>query len=155
MYTLQYYKVNPMSVKQIIVVREDLKMSRGKIASQVAHASMKNLVDAMSTCNTTNKDFCVDDSGDSCIIMSLDLSKDADLRAWLEGSFTKIVVYVQSEAKLQALYDKCKDAGLRTSMIIDNGATEFNGERTKTCIAIGPHKSEVLDPITKRYPLLK
>lgn len=34
-------------VKQVIVVRKDLKMVVGKIASQTSHASLKVLLDAM------------------------------------------------------------------------------------------------------------
>lgn len=133
-----------MSIKQIIAVREDLGMSRGKIASQCAHASMKSLVDAMSKTFDQNT-----------VEWKLNLNSDLDMKEWLEGSFTKIVVAVKDEAELDKLYAKAKDANLRVSMIIDNGTTEFGGEKTKTCIAVGPHSAEKLDPITKRYRLLK
>ncbi len=53
------------------------------------------------------------------------------------------------------LYEKVQKAGLRVSLIIDNGTTEFGGIKTKTCIAIGPHSVERIDPFTKKYPLLK
>lgn len=139
-----------MATKQIIVVREDLNMSRGKIASQVAHASMKTLMDAMLK--------ITDEDGESLSYMLTFPEQEEnalELKDWLTNSFTKIVVYVNSEEKLMNLYHKVQEAGLRTALIIDNGTTEFNGERTKTCIAIGPHTAERLDPITKRYPLLK
>lgn len=144
-----------MTVKQIIVVREDLNMSRGKIASQVAHASMKVLVDAMQpiVCGTFKADYTAEyfNMMDGRFLPL----EDPELKAWLEGSFTKIVVYVKSEEKLMNLYNKVKDAGLRVSLIIDNGTTEFGGVKTKTCIAIGPHAAERIDPFTKKYPLLK
>lgn len=138
-----------MFVKQIIVVREDLNMSRGKIGSQVAHASMKSLADAMER--------KLDEYGNTTglVLNYADSENDRELKEWLEGSFTKIVVYVKSETKLMDLYYKVKDAGLRVSLIIDNGTTEFNGVKTKTCIAIGPHAAERIDPFTKKYPLLK
>lgn len=147
-----------MTIKQIIVVREDLNMSRGKIASQVAHASMKSLVDAMERVEVkypvmTDTSAGVEYSTKSAL--QLDLDSDKELKAWLEGSFTKIVVYVKSEEKLMNLYEKVKSAGLRVSLIIDNGTTEFGGVKTKTCIAIGPHDAERIDPFTKKYPLLK
>lgn len=135
---------NCMYVKQIIVVREDLNMSRGKIASQAAHASMKVLTDAMVRTGT-------DTSSDSLVLNI----EDPELNAWLLGSFTKIVVYVKNEEKLMQLYDKVQKAGLRVSLIIDNGLTEFDGVKTRTCIAIGPHAAERIDPFTKKYPLLK
>ena len=137
-----------MTVKQIIVVRDDLGMSRGKLASQCSHASMKSLADAMTK--------VVDESG-ATIGLSLtytDSENDKELKEWLNGSFTKIVVYVKSEEKLMQLYEKVQKAGLRVSLIIDNGTTEFGGVKTKTCIAIGPHSSERIDPFTKKYPLL-
>lgn len=137
------------NIKQIIVVREDLNMSRGKIASQAAHASMKTLADAMRK--------HTDEDGDtlSYHLAFSDSENDQELKAWLAGSFTKIVVYVKNEAKLMKLHDTVKEAGLRVSLIIDNGTTEFGGVKTKTCIAIGPHAAERLDPFTKKYPLLK
>lgn len=81
--------------------------------------------------------------------------EDPELKSWLNGSFTKIVVYVKNEEKLMQLYEKVQKAGLRVSLIIDNGTTEFGGVKTKTCIAIGPHSAERIDPFTKKYPLLK
>lgn len=145
-----------MTVKQIIVVREDLDMSRGKIASQAAHASMKALVDAMQRVDLPEL-IETEDGLDEVKRPSLvlDLDSDKELKAWLEGSFTKIVVYVKSEEKLMQLYEKVQKAGLRVSLIIDNGTTEFGGVKTKTCIAIGPHSAERIDPFTKKYPLLK
>lgn len=145
-----------MTVKQIIVVREDLNMSRGKLASQAAHASMKALVDAMKRIDM--KQAIETEDGldyETRPAMYLDLDEDKELKAWLEGSFTKIVVFVKSEEKLMQLYDKVQKAGLRVSLIIDNGTTEFGGVKTKTCIAIGPHEAERIDPFTKKYPLLK
>ena len=145
-----------MTIKQIIVIREDLDMSRGKIASQAAHASMKALVDAMK--HIDMKRVIETEDGldyDTRPAMYLDLDEDKELKAWLEGSFTKIVVYVKSEEKLMQLYEKVQKAGLRVSLIIDNGTTEFGGVKTKTCIAIGPHAAERIDPFTKKYPLLK
>ena len=37
----------PENVKQVIVVRSDLKMNKGKIAGQVAHASLAIILDRM------------------------------------------------------------------------------------------------------------
>lgn len=138
-----------MTVKQIIVIREDLNMSRGKIASQSAHASMKALVDAMS------KGIGLSNEVEEYNLSFNDSENDKELKEWLNGSFTKIVVYVKSEEKLMQLYEKVQKAGLRVSLIIDNGTTEFGGVKTKTCIAIGPHSAERIDPFTKKYPLLK
>ncbi len=119
-------------------------MGKGKIAAMAAHAAMAVLTDAMTKKYDQNT-----------VEWSLNLNDDLELKEWLEGSFTKIVVYVKNEDKLLDLYYKVKEAGLRVSMIVDNGTTEFGGVKTRTCIAIGPHSAERLDPYTKKYPLLK
>lgn len=137
-----------MTVKQIIVMRTDLGMGPGKIASQAAHASMKVLLDSMA--KTTDED---GELGGMILAFGSD-DNSIELKEWLAGAFTKITVSVKSEKKLMELYEKVKAAGLRVSLITDNGATVFNGVPTKTCIAIGPHRSEIIDPFTKKYPLL-
>ena len=40
-----------------------------------------------------------------------------------------------------------RDNGIKHNLIIDNGATEFNGAPTATALAIGSDESEVLDPL--------
>ena len=72
----------------------------------------------------------------------------------MEESYTKITCSVDSEQELDEIYNKAKKAGLETHLIIDNGLTEFNGVPTKTIVAIGPHYSEKIDPITKHLKLL-
>ncbi len=117
--------------KQIIVVRKDLKMRTGKSCAQSAHASLKVVLD--------NKLY---DSNDKAV-------KD-----WMEGSFTKICVYVNSEEELLSIYNQAKAAKLPCSLIRDAGHTEFNGVPTLTCCAIGPAWSDDIDKITGDLPLL-
>ena len=76
------------------------------------------------------------------------------LDVWLNGSFKKICVGIDSETALEALYEEVKAFGLPVSKIVDNGLTEFNGEKTLTCIAIGPEYPEKIDPFTKDLKLL-
>ena len=73
---------------------------------------------------------------------------------WLNGSFTKIVVYVNSEQELLDIYEKAKDAKLPCSLIQDSGFTEFHGVPTYTAVAVGPWWSEAVDEITGDLPLL-
>lgn len=61
---------------------------------------------------------------------------------------------VESEAELDAIYERALEAGLPCAMIIDAGKTEFNGVPTKTCCAIGPALPAELDPITGHLKLL-
>jgi PTH2 family peptidyl-tRNA hydrolase len=134
--------------KQIIAVRTDLlgkvedgKMDIGKVVAQASHASLGNVLEAM------------DKSED--LIWTLDLNKDKEMQSWLLGKFVKIAVAVKSEVKLLALHQKALDAGLRSTLIQDAGRTVFNNVPTYTCLAIGPHFAERVDPVTKKYPLLK
>lgn len=119
------------NVKQIIVIRRDLKCRRGKEIAQGSHASMAFLVDH--------------------VINGTPLTEDA--KYWLDDKFTKICVYVQSEAELDEIHQRALDSGLISHMIIDSGRTEFHGVETKTAVAIGPHEHEILQTITGHLPL--
>lgn len=129
--------------KQIIVVRKDLNMRKGKIAAQSAHASMAVILNMMSVSSNGMK-----------VTRTLEVKKDSAIQEWLAGPFAKICVSVNSEDELLELYQKALAAGLPTSLITDSGRTEFKGVATKTCIAIGPARPEELDPITGKLPLL-
>jgi PTH2 family peptidyl-tRNA hydrolase len=126
-----------MSVKQVIVIRKDLKMRRGKEIAQGSHASNAWLVSRMEFKEKTQGSF---------VYYEPSFSKEEF--AWLEGSFTKVCLQVNSEEELLSVYDKAKNAGLTVHLITDAGATEFNGVPTKTCLAIGPHDAEKIDQIT-------
>lgn len=127
--------------KQIIVVRKDLNMRKGKIAAQAAHASLGAILDLAQLDPTTNQ-LCIDLNNPS-------------LKEWIyNGSFTKICVYVDSEQELIDVFDKAKNANLIAKLITDSGRTEFNGIPTKTCCAIGPCDPTLLVNITGHLPLL-
>jgi len=126
-------------VKQVIVVRKDLKMRKGKIAAQVAHASLKVFFDRF------KKSFFKG-------LYLIWLSKE--MREWKEGAFTKICVSVDSESELYHIRTKAHKADLPFALIVDSGKTEFNGVPTATCVAIGPAQSEKIDKITKDLKLL-
>ncbi len=70
---------------------------------------------------------------------------------WLRNSFRKICVYVNSEEELKEVYQKALDKGLMSNLVEDNGTTEFNGVRTLTCCAIGPHYDEKFEGELIRY----
>jgi PTH2 family peptidyl-tRNA hydrolase len=136
--------------KQVIVVRKDLNMRKGKIAAQVAHASLKAVMDAAwrSTSGPDNlaQPFAISIYG---------FRIGSPIQEWLDnGCFTKICVYVESEKDLDLIFENAKTAGIPAALIIDNGLTEFNGVHTKTCVAVGPDYPSRIDPITGRLPLL-
>lgn len=114
-------------MKQIIVMRKDLKMPRGKEIAQGAHASMKATLLHM---------------------------EDPRVKEWLAGKFTKIAVGVADEAELLAVYEQARAAGLIAELVTDAGLTVFNGVPTNTCIAVGPDTHENLKPVTGDLKLL-
>lgn len=116
-----------MVMKQIIVLRKDLNMRKGKLVSQGAHASLKATLENLDR---------------------------PSVKKWLEGAFTKIAVSVDSEEQLLFVLEAAKKAGLITALITDAGKTEFHGIPTNTCIAIGPATENELFPITGALKLL-
>lgn len=131
------------SPKQVIVMRTDLNMRKGKMAAQASHASMAVILDMMD-CEYT----------ELYERRHLTIPVGSALDAWLNGPFKKICVGIDSEQALNDLYDKVKAAGLPAAKIVDSGLTEFGGEKTLTCIAIGPDYPEKIDPFTKELKLL-
>lgn len=123
-------------MKQVIVIRKDLNMRKGKMCAQAAHASMKVFFDRL---YSTDKGWAFDS-----------ISEAADV--WIKGNFKKIVLYVNSEAELLDLFKKV-DGVLPCSLILDAGLTEFK-EPTHTCIAIGPDTNENIDVFTSHLLLL-
>jgi PTH2 family peptidyl-tRNA hydrolase len=139
-----------MQTKQILVVRKDLNMRKGKIAAQCCHASMSFLTKGGGVyCNLGTGIPQVD-----YFMSSVEESHADEINHWLRNSFRKICVYVNSEEELETVHQKALDSGLMSHMIEDNGATEFNGVKTKTCCAIGPAIDEKFVGITDHLPLL-
>lgn len=135
----------PERIKQVLVIRRgDINMRTGKIAAQAAHASMAALL------NQPGADIRTDLTGARHAVIPL----DEEAHAWLMGSFVKVCLYVKTEAELLAIHQKAVEAGLRCSLIKDNGLTEFNGQPTHTAVAIGPNKASMIDEITGKLPLL-
>lgn len=122
--------------KQVIVMRKDLNMRKGKLVAQGAHASMGAILG-----------LCKRDGN------KLVLEMDERTEPWLTGRFKKICVYVNSEAELTEIYQNAKITGLVCSLIEDAGLTEFNGVKTLTAVAVGPDREDKVDAITKHLPL--
>jgi PTH2 family peptidyl-tRNA hydrolase len=140
------------NIKQVIILRKDLNMRKGKMVAQGAHASMAAIL----------KQGCLHfhetDSLAPALVreFNLDMSSPSSnaIWEWLNGSFTKITLSCDSEEELLALHEKAKGANLLCSLIQDNGLTEFNGVKTYTAVAIGPDFSEKIDLITSQLKLL-
>lgn len=125
-------------VKQVIVMRTDLNMRKGKMIAQGAHASIAWLTNRMDLDQTRVKEFYLGEAEHD----------------WVTGRFTKIVVRVDSLYQLLYTYHKACKAGIVASLIRDAGLTEFHGELTYTCCAIGPDFASAIDEITGHLKLL-
>lgn len=129
--------------KQVMVIRKDLNMRKGKMVAQGSHASLKAILDLMESeknyAKTTSK---------------LEFKEGSALHDWLTDKFTKICVSVNSEAELLEVYNKAKEKRLPCSLITDAGLTEFNGVPTLTCCAIGPAWDDEVNEITGKLQLL-
>ena len=137
-----------VKTKQVIVVRRDLKMKHGKMAAQVAHAAMSFLTREGRVgwqADMLNDVFMNDDD-------SIDMHNGA-IRDWLENSFTKVVLGVDSEEELHELEAKATEAGVMAHLVVDNGRTVFNDVHTATCLALGPDWNEQLDELTSHLKL--
>ena len=129
-------------VKQVIVMRKDLKMRRGKEIAQAAHASLKIFFDRMSRMFPNAKGHG-----------GYKISMTPSMEEWKDGHFTKICVYVNSDEELLEIVKQAEEAGLPVALITDRGLTEFNGVHTNTCCAIGPDYADKINEITGNLPL--
>lgn len=137
------------SAKQMIVIRRDLHMRKGKIAAQAGHACVEAVLMALAK-EERLKDVVI--SGDYVSLKDSDAPESA-LSAWFEKGVAKICVYVDSEEALLEIDRKAKEAGILSALICDAGMTEFHGEPTYTCLAFEPRFPEDVDPITGELPL--
>jgi peptidyl-tRNA hydrolase, PTH2 family len=125
----------PGLVKQVIVIRRDLKMRRGKEIAQGSHASGAWLAQLVV-------------AGLDPITGSATIELDPVAQVWATTSFRKVTLQVRTEADLLELHAKAVRAGLRSFVITDSGKTEFDGVPTLTALAIGPNLASAIDEIT-------
>ena len=133
------------------------KMPRGKLAAQVSHASMAPILRIM----RGNVPYAEYDAPEGNYELSLSIEEDTPLKAWIEGSFAKIILAVKSEEKLLSLYKQISEAGFVCDLIQDEGRTAFK-EPTYTCLGIEPvwakpnfEDQDSIERFTKRLNLLK
>lgn len=128
--------------KQVLLYRRDLKMRKGKIAAQCAHASLSALLRPAVRATTpgTNP-------------LPVPMSHEAD--QWLRFGQAKIVLSVDDEEALMTAHAAALEADLPCSLITDAGHTEFKGVPTRTALAIGPAAVADVDRITGPEGLVK
>ncbi len=136
-------------VKQVIVMRKDLGMRKGKMIAQGAHASLKVILDLGNTYYTGGGWL-----GKKKIGFDIPYPHLTDeMVEWIDGKFTKICVSVDSLEHLCLIYKEAQEAELPVALIKDAGLTEFK-EPTYTCLAIGPAEASRIDKITGSLKLL-
>lgn len=111
--------------KQVILVRRDLKMGKGKIASQCSHASVEATL----------------------------ISDPNKVNVWRNEGMKKIVLRVETLEELLDYQKKAKSLKLITALIKDAAKTQLKQPEI-TCLAIGPDKEELINSITKHLSML-
>ena len=114
--------------KMVIVTREDLKLSPGKLAAQVAHAAV--------ACALNTKK-----------------AKAKWFKKWMDAGGKKAVVKVESVEDFHILNRKAKRLDVVSYIVVDAGHTEIP-TGTETVLGIGPAPSNIIDQITGNLPLL-
>lgn len=152
--------------KQVILMRVDLGMRRGKQIAQGAHAAIAvilnmgrivyaNKSNVMTVpVDVVNGKYQKPEEFNYATYQLHIHDHEKDIYDWVTGSFTKICVGVGSEEELRALIKLAEEAGLPCSLMIDDGTTEFGGVATITAGCIGPADSDLIDPITGHLKLL-
>lgn len=115
------------STKMVLVVRNDLGMGKGKVASQCAHAAVQ------------------------CYIEGQQNQKDIILQ-WTMFGQPKVVLKANSEEELNNLYHKAKTLGLICCIIQDAGRTQL-ASGTSTVLGVGPGHTRDVDKITSHLKL--
>jgi PTH2 family peptidyl-tRNA hydrolase len=137
-------------VKQVIIMRSDLNMRKGKMVAQGSHAVMAVFLKLM----RDGQEFQNYVPPENDYDLTIHVKKGTAEQYWLENGFKKITVKCDSEEELLSLYHTAVEMGLNCALITDRGDTEFHGVPTNTCIAIGPNYSSEIDPLTKNLKLL-
>lgn len=111
--------------KQVILIREDLNLPKGKMAGQAAHAAVE-------------------------AVLKSDKKK---ISAWRTEGQKKIVLKIKDEDTLYNLKIQADELKLTTAIITDAGKTVI-APGTVTCLAIGPDVEEKIDKIAGELKLM-
>ncbi|MEM5879580.1 MAG: peptidyl-tRNA hydrolase Pth2 [Candidatus Aenigmatarchaeota archaeon] len=111
--------------KQVILVRTDLKMGKGKVATQVAHAA----------------------------IGALKLVNEETIKKWERGGSKKVVLKVKNEKELKEIWKKVKKERIPCFLVKDAGLTQVESGAI-TALGIGPVEEKRIDKITGELKLL-
>ncbi|MDG6928541.1 MAG: peptidyl-tRNA hydrolase [Nitrososphaerota archaeon] len=114
--------------KQVLVVRGDVKMGKGKTAAQAAHAAVASAMEARR-------------------------ARPEWFESWTREGQAKIVVRGGTEREMYELKERAEELGLPTAVIVDRGLTQVE-PNTLTCLGVGPGPADVVDRVTGGLRLL-
>ncbi|MCL4389595.1 MAG: peptidyl-tRNA hydrolase Pth2 [Candidatus Marsarchaeota archaeon] len=117
----------PDEVKQVIIIRADLDMGKGKTVAQGAHASVLSYMEAERINNLVAKE-------------------------WVESGQKKIVLKLPDEESIRKLYEAFKFKKVPCALVNDAGLTQLP-PGTITALGIGPWKSDEIDIFTSKLKL--
>jgi PTH2 family peptidyl-tRNA hydrolase len=106
-------------MKQAIVARADLGMGEGKLAAQVAHASL----------------------------MAYESAECRDSSEWKGSGQKKVVLQANGESQLFELADRAEREGIAHAVVRDAGHTQLEPD-TVTALAVGPAPDDLVDRVT-------
>jgi len=114
-----------MPYKQVILVREDLKLPKGKLAAQCSHASVDTIL-----------------KSDKKIV-----------ELWKKEGGKKVILKVKDEKELFHYKQLAEDTGLKTALVTDAGRTVLE-PGTITCLGIGPDLEEKIDKVSGKLRMV-
>ena len=126
--SINYWVMTSRGLKQVIIVRKDVKMGKGKLAIQVAHASVYSFYLTL-------------------------LRKPRLAEEWIKSGQKKVALKVDSLSEAIKIYEKALELGLVSVKIFDAGLTQLE-PGTLTSIGIGPDYEDIIDQVTGNLKLL-
>lgn len=111
--------------KQVILIRSDLKLPKGKMAGQAAHAAVEAALK----------------------------SDKKKISIWRSEGQKKVILKIDNEDQLYRLKIQAEELGLTTALITDAGKTVI-APGTTTCLAIGPDLEEEIDKVAGSLKLM-
>lgn len=117
-----------MMYKQMIIVRADLQMGKGKLAAQCSHASLAAYTKTLR--------------------LHPEIAKE-----WSREGSKKVVLKVNSEKELLEYYELAEREGIPADLVRDAGHTQLE-PGTITCFGAGPWDEKELDKLFGKLKLL-
>ena len=143
--------VSSYKAKQMIVMRRDLKMRKGKIAAQAGHACVEAVLMALAREGRLDQ-VRVTPSGNWVYLDEGDMAP-TPLADWFDAGVAKVCVYVDGEDALLDIAAQGRERGFVCALVQDAGLMEFHGETTYTRLAFEPLRADQVDPATGDLPL--